>query len=120
MPQELDAFQAKTVAKGQAAGDATREAWRTEHSGQVIYVMYPLHRAVAGQVDCVPPGTALACARLVLTCEHAAGAQHVSSQDCGAGPSGTRGMEEFMAWRGTREQEHGIEQGDRDNVCDKH
>jgi len=113
MPQELNTFQSKTVAKQQAAGDATREAWRTEHSGQVIYVMYPLHRAVAGQVDCVPPGTALACARLVLTCEHAAGAQHVSSQDCGerpsGGPSDKRGMEEFMEWQGTREQEHGIE-----------
>jgi len=65
--------------------------------------------AVAGQVNCVPPGTELACARLVLTCEHAAGAQHVSSQDCGEGPSDKRGMEEFMAWQGTREQEHGIE-----------
>jgi len=32
------------VASGKASGKATGEAWHKEHSGQVIYVMFPLHR----------------------------------------------------------------------------
>jgi len=65
-------------------GEITANAWKKHSAGQVI---------------CVPPGTALACARLVLTCEHPAGTQSARSQDCGEGPSGGRRNTRGMAHR---------------------
>jgi len=86
-----------------------------ELNGEVTATAWKQHRA--GQVICVPPTTALVCARSELTCEYPAGAQPARSQDCGEGQSVgqsvrrscRRGVECCMEWQGTSEQEHGIE-----------
>jgi len=90
---------------GQSVGRSNRRgmAQRALGPGDLCHISPA--SVVVDLVICVPLGAALACARLVLTCEHPTGPQHVRSQDCGVGPSvgqkDRRGMEECMEWQGT-------------------